>query len=57
LSTTALSKGYELKVFPPWHGEVLEHLGARSIGYNDERLEITKRNIKKFEAKWNADKV
>jgi GT2 family glycosyltransferase len=57
LSTTASSRGYELKVFPPWHGEVLEHLGARSIGYNDERLEITKRNIKKFEAKWNADKV
>lgn len=52
LSTTATEKGYELKTFYPWYGEVFEHLVAQSIPYGSEREEITKRNIKKFEEKW-----
>lgn len=49
LSTTALSMGYELV---PLDNPNIHHLGARSIGYNEARLERTNRNKKKFEEKW-----
>lgn len=52
ISTTAVSKGYELKTFPAWYGEVLEHIGAQSIGYTDERMEITKAHRELFRQKW-----
>lgn len=52
LSTTAVSKGFMLKVFPPWHGEVLTHLVAQSIGYTDERRAITEAHRELFRQKW-----
>lgn len=52
LSTTAISKGYGLAQFSPWYGEVLEHIGAQSIGYNDERLAITEAHRELFRKKW-----
>lgn len=52
LSTTALSIGCELKVLPPWHGEVVEHMVAKSIGYTDERRAITETHRELFRRKW-----
>lgn len=52
LSTTAWSKGYNLAQFNPWLGTVLEHIGAQSIGYNDERLAITEAHRELFRKKW-----
>lgn len=52
LSTTALSKGYEIRQFSPYHGDVLEHLGAKSIGYTDERRAITETHRELFRQKW-----
>jgi glycosyltransferase involved in cell wall biosynthesis len=52
LSTTALGMGYSLEEFRPWHGEVLEHLVARSLGYTEERRKITERNRELFREKW-----
>ena len=52
LSTTALSIGYELKTFAPWQGDVLEHIGAQSIGYTDERWAITEAHRELFRKKW-----
>ena len=52
LSTTALSMGCELRVFPPWHGEVMEHMVAKSIGYTDERRAITEAHRELFRQKW-----
>lgn len=53
LSTTAVSKGYMLRVFPPWHGEVMEHMVAQSIGYTDERRTITEAHRELFRKKWS----
>lgn len=57
LSTTALSKGYELVALEDKC--VMEHAGGRSIGYGEERTKLTEQNRKKFETKWikNAGKV
>jgi GT2 family glycosyltransferase len=52
ISTTAVSKGFGLMVFPPWHGDVFEHVGAQSIGYTDERRAITEAHRELFRAKW-----
>lgn len=49
LSTTALSKGYELTQLPD--GSV-KHLGGQSIGYNEKREAQTKINQRKFREKW-----
>lgn len=49
LSTTALSLGYELV---PLNNPGLQHLGGQSIGYNPEREQNTKMNMKLFEEKW-----
>lgn len=49
LSTTALTKGYELV---PLNNVNLQHLGGQSIGFSPEREKITNENKKKFEAKW-----
>jgi len=49
LSTTARSLGYVLQKLPD---NSVEHIGAQSIGYSDERLEITNANKEKFRAKW-----
>ena len=50
LSTTALSKGFNLAQIVP--ETVVEHIGAQSIGYGDERSELTKKNREKFREKW-----
>lgn len=52
LSTTAVSKGFMLRTFSPWHGEVLEHMVAQSIGYTDERRAITEAHRELFRKKW-----
>lgn len=52
LSTTAISKGYALAQFNPWLGTILEHIGAQSIGYTDERMETTKAHRELFRKKW-----
>ena len=49
LSTTAISLGYQLV---PLNNPSIEHLGGRTIGYSQDRLEITNMNKKKFERKW-----
>jgi GT2 family glycosyltransferase len=52
LSTTAISKGHQLSGFFPWHGEVLEHMVAQTIGYTDERRAITEAHREIFRNKW-----
>jgi GT2 family glycosyltransferase len=52
LSTTAISKGFSLAQITPDNGIVVEHIGAQSIGYNEEREKITKENREKFRQKW-----
>jgi len=49
LSTTAISKGYEL--FPLNIGGIV-HMGGQTIGYNDVRLARTLENQKIFRQKW-----
>lgn len=49
LSTLAVKYGYQLA---PLNNPGIFHLGGRSIGYNEERLQRTKINQKKFEEKW-----
>lgn len=49
LSTTALSKGYKLLSL---NNPKIRHIGGQSIGYTEEREELTKRNIEKFRLKW-----
>lgn len=49
LSTTAIEKGYELY---PLLSPYVRHIGAQSIGYNEQREELTKKNRIKFERKW-----
>jgi hypothetical protein len=36
----------------PDGGTVVEHIGAQSIPYTDERYELTKINREKFKQKW-----
>lgn len=49
LSTTALSKGYDLVELPSmW----TEHLVAQSMPYGPERQKITEANREKFRQKW-----
>jgi glycosyltransferase involved in cell wall biosynthesis len=50
LSTKALALGMTLKAYDEGY---VSHLGARTIGYNAEREELTKKNKKKFEQKWS----
>lgn len=52
LSTTAVSKGFMLRTFQPWQGEVFEHMVAQSIGYTDERRAITETHRELFRKKW-----
>ena len=52
LSTTAISKGFSLAQITPDAGTVVEHIGAQTIGYGEERAELTKRNREKFREKW-----
>lgn len=49
LSTTAISKGWTLSELP---AGMVSHIGAQSIGYNEEREKITKENREKFRLKW-----
>lgn len=49
LSTTAAHKGFTLCEL--LYAKVT-HIGAQSIGYSSVREELTKKNQKKFEAKW-----
>jgi O-antigen biosynthesis protein len=51
LSTTALSKGYELWELPR---DTVLHLGGKTLGYGEEREKITRRNIEKFAEKWDV---
>lgn len=53
LSTTALSKGYELYEMPPGY---VEHLGARTILYGSEREAITRQHREFFRNKWLPEK-
>lgn len=52
LSTTALSKGFRLGQITPDAGPVVEHIGAQTISYGDERFALTTRNKEKFREKW-----
>jgi hypothetical protein len=36
----------------PDAGMVVEHIGAQSIGYTDERRKLTEKNREKFAEKW-----
>lgn len=49
ISTTALSKGWTISEMPQ---DTVSHIGAQSIGYNEERQKITEINKEKFRAKW-----
>lgn len=49
LSTTAKYMGYELV---PLNNPNLVHLGGRSIGFSEKRLEQTNINKEKFRSKW-----
>lgn len=49
LSTTASRKGYGLYAI---HSEKIKHVGAATIGYTEERRQLTERNREKFRQKW-----
>lgn len=49
LSTTAISKGYGLVSL---NNPGIRHIGGQTIGYTEERMELTEKNRKKFEDKW-----
>lgn len=49
LSTTALAHGARLVSL---NNPGIRHIGAQTIGYNEQREELTKRNMKLFEEKW-----
>lgn len=49
LSTKAIEKQYQLV---PLNNVGIQHLGGKSIGYNDERFARTKINQEKFRQKW-----
>lgn len=53
LSTTALVHGAKLVSL---NNPGVRHIGAQSIGYNEQREELTKRNRKLFEEKWITKK-
>lgn len=49
LSTTAISKGYTLYgIFSP----KIRHLGAKTMGYTEDRMKVTEQNREKFREKW-----
>lgn len=52
LSTRAIREGYRLIRLKPG---IVEHLGARTYGYNPERLERTQRNREIFKRYWGID--
>lgn len=52
LSTTALSKGYDIAQIAAINGLLVEHIGAQTIKYGDERRKQTEINIRKFLEKW-----
>lgn len=52
LSTTALSKGYDIAQIVAINGLIVEHIGAQTIKYGDERRKQTEINIRKFSEKW-----
>lgn len=52
LGATAKLLGYKLMQFPPYYGEVVTHIGAQTISYGDERMELTGRNRELFREKW-----
>lgn len=49
LSTQAYSLGYPVIAL---NSPFICHIGAQTLGYNPEREKLTRRNQKKFEAKW-----
>lgn len=49
LSTKAINNFYDIVAL---NNINLQHLGAQSIKYGDERLKVTNENKKKFEKKW-----
>lgn len=49
LSTTALHTGVVLRAL---NSPDIRHLGAKTIGYTEERRALTERNRRKFEEKW-----
>ena len=53
LSTTAVKLGYELHQITEG---VVQHLGAKSILYGNDREDLTKRNQEKFRKKWMNEK-
>jgi len=52
LSTRAIKEGYRLIRLRPG---IVEHLGARTYGYNPERLARTKLNREKFARYWGIE--
>lgn len=52
ISTTARNMGYNLAQITPDAGTVVEHIGAQSIGYTEERRKLTEINREKFREKW-----
>lgn len=52
LSTTAIQKGFNLAQITPDAGPVVEHIGAQTIGYTEERRKLTEINREKFRKKW-----
>ena len=52
LSTTAIGLGFNLAQITPDAGAVVEHIGAQSIGYTEERRKLTEINREKFAEKW-----
>lgn len=49
LSTTVLKMGSKLV---PLNNSGIRHIGAQSIGYSEQREELTRKNRLKFEEKW-----
>lgn len=54
LSTTAAKKGYSIYAI---HSDKIQHVGAATIGYTEERRQLTERNREKFRQKWVTEKV
>lgn len=51
LSTSAIEHGISLKTYPEGY---VSHIGAQTIGYNENREKVTLENKKKFYEKWAA---
>jgi len=52
LSTKAFSLGFAVAQITPDGGQILEHLSGRTLMYNADREELTKKNREKFREKW-----